>query len=138
MTSTSTKLHLYTSFVTDVALGDIRPGERLSEARLAARWKVGRVPVREALLRLENDGLIVRQPNSGTYLREIGSQEIGECYDIRIRIEPMVAETATRVATDEQVQEIVQLAEAADAVGDDPHEMEARDRSFHSRLCGVS
>lgn len=129
---------LYSSFIAEAALGEIRPGERLSEERLAARWKVGRVPVRETLLRLEHDGLIVRQPNSGTYLRKLDLPEISECYDIRILIEPMVTEIVARVASDEQLEALVRLAEVADKLGDEPHQMGARDRQFHSRLCELS
>ena len=135
---------LRASFLSDVLTGQIRPGERLSEEGLAERWDVGRVPVRETLLRLEQDGLVVRRLGSGTYLRKFDLHEIEEFYNIRIGLEPLVAATATRVATDAQLEELVALAAAADA-GDtldvaflDPLEHEAADRAFHQRLAAVS
>jgi DNA-binding GntR family transcriptional regulator len=129
---------LYSAFVTAVSLGEIRPGERLSEERLGALWNVSRVPVREALLRLEHEGLVIRRRNSGTYVRQVDEEEIAEIYDVRIRIEPMVAERAALAATDGEITQLLQLARTADLLGVDPHQGEARDRAFHAQLCEVS
>lgn len=131
-------LDLYSVFISAAALGDIRPGERLSEESLAARWKVGRAPVREALLQLEHDGLVVRQPKSGTFLRKIELPEVAELYEIRVRLEPMLAETAARIATDEQLEELARLADEADEMDIPAHEKEVRDLAFHARLGQVS
>ena len=129
---------LYAAFLTDVSIGNIRPGERLGEQSLAARWKVGRVPVRETLLRLEHDGLVVRLPNSGTFVREIDKDEVLELYDIRIGIEPKIAFEAATLATKAQAAKLTELAELADKLEDDGLERASRDRAFHAELCEVS
>ena len=49
--------------------GQLRRGERLSEARLMREFDIGRTPLREALNRLEREGLVVSQPNSGYLAR---------------------------------------------------------------------
>lgn len=132
------RLDLYSAFLSEVAVGEIRSGERLSEERLAARWRVGRVPVRETFLRLEQDGFVVRRPGSGTYLRELDEREVGELYDIRIGVEPLVTREAARLATANEVDELIRLAERADILGAPPHELEAGDRAFHGKLCQIS
>lgn len=131
-------LDLYRAFVSDVAKGAIRPGERLGEESLAARWKVGRVPVRETLMRLEQDGLVVRKSKSGTYVREINDEEVLEIFDIRIGIEPIIAAEAARRITDAHMPELRKLAEAADELGAPTYELESRDRAFHSFLGQLS
>lgn len=130
--------NLYRAFLADIARGDIRPGERLGEESLAARWKVGRVPVRETLMRLEQDGLVIRKNKSGTYVREITDAEVLEIYDIRIGIEPLIASSATERATPAEIRTLQSLAEEADRRGDPGFEMEARDRAFHSKLGQIS
>jgi DNA-binding GntR family transcriptional regulator len=135
---------LRASFLSDVVTGQIRPGERLSEESLAERWEVGRMPARETLLRLEQDGLVVRRLGSGTYLRKFNLREIVEFYDIRIGLEPLVAATASRIASDAQLEQVLQLAEAADVYDTmepsslDPLAHEAADRAFHDCLCTCS
>ena len=63
--------NVYSLFITDIVHGRIRPGERLGEESLASRWKVGRSAVREALFRLEQDGILIRKPKVGTFVRKI-------------------------------------------------------------------
>ncbi len=129
---------LYQTFITEVATGGLRPGERVGEVSLAARWKAGRVPVRETLLRLEQDGLVVRRGKSGTYVRETNDEQVLEIYDIRAAIEPLIAARAAAVVTAEQAQELSKLAAAADRHEGSGFEREARDRAFHRFLGEVS
>lgn len=130
--------NLYETFFADMARGDIRPGERLGEESLASRWGVGRVPVREALLRLEQDGFVVRRPGSGTYVQQVDDREVLEIFDVRIGIEPIIAAEVARVATDEQVRELRRVAEASDILEGSGYQRESRDRAFHRMLCEIS
>jgi len=53
--------------------------------------------VRELLMRLEQDGLVIRRNKIGTYVREIGDEEVLDIFDIRIGIEPIIAAAAASV-----------------------------------------
>jgi len=71
--------------------GEVRPRQRLSHRNLSRDLKIGRSPVRDALLQLEAEGLIEHRPGSGIYLREISPQELECLYELRIVNEPYIA-----------------------------------------------
>lgn len=71
--------------------GEVRPRQRLSHRNLSRDLKIGRSPVRDALLQLEAEGLIEHRPGSGIYLREISPQELECIYELRIVNEPYLA-----------------------------------------------
>ena len=82
-----------------IETGGMTPGTKLSHRTLSRDLKIGRSPVRDALLRLEAEGLIEHRPGSGIYLREITKSELEHVYDIRIVNEPHFAGEAARHAT---------------------------------------
>jgi DNA-binding GntR family transcriptional regulator len=67
--------------------GKLRPRQRVIEEDLAAELKISRGPVREALLRLERDGLVVTTPRRGTFIRDISMAEIGVIFRMRAKLE---------------------------------------------------
>ena len=67
--------------------GEYKVGEKLSENLLATEFNCSRMPVREALKHLEQDGLVVIQPKSGTYVREYSQEEISNALEIRAYLE---------------------------------------------------
>jgi DNA-binding GntR family transcriptional regulator len=67
--------------------GKLRPRQRIIEEDLAAELKVSRGPVREALLRLERDGLVVTTSRRGTFIRDISMAEIGVIFRMRAKLE---------------------------------------------------
>jgi DNA-binding GntR family transcriptional regulator len=83
----------YESLREAIIRGDIRPGERLNEARLASELGVSRTPVREALGRLEADGLAVRE-GVGLIAMVIDFGAASEVMLIRELLEPYCAETS--------------------------------------------
>jgi DNA-binding GntR family transcriptional regulator len=78
--------------------GDIGPGAPLTESVLAATYDVSRTPVREALLRLEQDG-VVRRTDRGLVVRERSPEEILDIYETRIVLEQTVARVAAERRT---------------------------------------
>ncbi len=129
---------IYSRIISDVVCGKIRPGERLGEESLAARWKIGRSAVREAMFRLEQDGLLVRKPKVGTFLREIDDKEFLEIYDLRIAIECLVIAKAAEVITAREIAELDHLARQIDSMPDEDAERVDLDQVFHSRLSEIS
>src|ERR1035437_1249457 len=63
------------------------PGEKLSEARLAAELQLGRSPVRSALSRLEGENWVKVFPQSGTFVREVDPLEVEELAELRLLLE---------------------------------------------------
>jgi len=67
--------------------GKLRPRQRIIEEDLARELEVSRGPVREALLRLERDGLVVTTSRRGTFIRDISLTEIGVIFRMRAKLE---------------------------------------------------
>src|SRR5271168_3765425 len=67
--------------------GKLRPRQRIIEEDLARELHVSRGPVREALLRLERDGLVVTTSRRGTFIRDISMAEIGVIFRMRAKLE---------------------------------------------------
>lgn len=96
--------------------GRYPPGARLVEQAIAAAIGVSRTPVREALRRLESDGLVISERNRGVVVRSVTSAEVDDLYELRGRLESYAAELAAARATPEQVAEVRAAAdEFADA-----------------------
>ena len=71
--------------------GKLRPRQRIIEEDLAKELEVSRGPVREALLRLERDGLVVTTSRRGTFIRDISLAEIGLIFRMRAKLEGLCA-----------------------------------------------
>ena len=74
--------------------GDFLPGSRLVEQRLAELFECSRTPVREAVRRLESEGLVVVERNRGARVRPLTEHEIADLYDVRARLEGYAAALA--------------------------------------------
>ena len=74
--------------------GTVPPGGQLRERDIAADLGVSRSPLREALARLEEEGLIVKIPFRGAFVVEVGARDVAEIASIRLLVEPYAAELA--------------------------------------------
>jgi len=74
-------------------------GEHLGEERLAEALEVSRGPVREALLQLEREGLVVRRRNRGAIVAPLSRVDLDEVYSLRLAIERLALQCATREAS---------------------------------------
>ena len=90
----------------------IRPGERLQEVSLAAQLGVSRTPVREALARLESEGMIAVE-GRGFVVPELTDSDIDEIYQLRFLLEPAAASSAVA-----QVGSAADLASMVAAIDD--------------------
>jgi DNA-binding GntR family transcriptional regulator len=63
--------------------GELGPGQRINEPDIAARLRVSRVPVREALRQLESTGLVAARKNVGVFVRVLDPKEVSELYELR-------------------------------------------------------
>jgi DNA-binding GntR family transcriptional regulator len=78
--------------------GKIRPGSRLIEEDLAASLKVSRGPVRQAIFRLQQEGLVVHEPHRGATVGHISEDDVAEIYSLRLALERLAIEQASRKA----------------------------------------
>ena len=120
--------------------GEFQPNERLIEMDLAQLYNVGRAAIRTALARLEQDGLVEREPNRGARVRAISEEEAVETLEVRAVLEGLAARYAARNVTDADIAElraIVGEMEVCLAEGDLLGISEANTR-LHSRLLQIA
>src|SRR6185369_4147964 len=78
--------------------GRLHAGDSLIEWHVARQFGTSRTPVREALLRLESEGLAYRVPRRGLIVRQVTEHEVLEVYAVRIELEALAAREAAREA----------------------------------------
>src|SRR3954470_22246335 len=83
-----------------ILTGDIPPGTRLGQVDLADRLGVSRTPVREALRRLDAEGLVDFQDNRGFRVAELAIEDVVRRLEVRLLLEPGIARLAAERATD--------------------------------------
>lgn len=74
-----------------IILGKMPPGERLMEIQLAEQLGVSRTPVREAIRKLELEGLVIMEPRKGAYVSEVSLKDIKDALEIRVSLEGLGA-----------------------------------------------
>lgn len=106
-----------------ISIGEIGPGDKLTEAWLADRLGVSRGPVREAFRVLEEAGLLQLEKNRGVFVRDIPFAEVLEIFELRAMMEAHVGATLAQKATEPQLQALqtlVEQMESAATVDDEP------------------
>ncbi|PYE80912.1 GntR family transcriptional regulator [Pseudoroseicyclus aestuarii] len=109
------------------------PGDRLVESELAERFGVSRTPVREALQRLETQGMLVRDGRS-LIVAALDHNALSELYVVRGALEGLAARLAARHAVPEEVQVLRAMVEADRALVDDPRALARANRRFHAQI----
>ena len=113
--------------------GQLPPGSNLTETRLAEELGASRTPLRHALVRLEQDGFVVLEPNRGFFVSPLSADEAHELYPILSHLEQL----ALRLAPPNE-REVVDLkrlnAEFAATPADDPERAVSANFAWHERL----
>jgi DNA-binding GntR family transcriptional regulator len=112
---------------------EIRPGEDISETRLAARLKVGKAPIRFALARLRQEGLVRSHARSGHVVSSLTMQDVLNVYELRLILEPLAARRAASQITGEALNELDRLCSTFYQPGDRASENQflTANRAFH-------
>lgn len=116
------------------------PGDRLSETELGNRFGVSRTPVRQALFRLRNEGILEVEAKSGWYLKPLDFAKLDDLYDLRITLElASVAKLCNRQEADGELERLkaTWLVPAAERL-DDAARVGALDESFHMTLVAAA
>ncbi len=94
-----------------IEAGDLKPGERIVESRVARQIGVGQPTVREALVALEHQGLVVRKANQGCVVTSLTRHEIGQLVRIRAELETLAVELAVEEAADDDIQKLIAITD---------------------------
>jgi len=101
--------HVYTGVKTAIISGDFQPGKRLIEERLAADMTTSRTPVREAIQKLEKEGLIFRLPRGGFAVKAVTEDEVEEVLGLRSVLEGYAGYLATSRITDHEMRQLEEI-----------------------------
>jgi DNA-binding GntR family transcriptional regulator len=107
--------HVYTGVKGAIIGGDFQPGKRLIEERLAADMATSRTPVREAIQKLEKEGLIFRLPRGGFAVKPVTEDEVEEILGLRSVLEGYAAYLATSRITDAELKQLDEIIAREDA-----------------------
>ena len=116
--------------------GEIKPGERIKVAELEKRFGVSHIPIREAVRRLETEGLIVALPQRAAVAAGVDLEDLRGLYDLRRIIECEVIRRSVESMTQEQIDSVRKALETLEAVAqehDSPRFWELH-RDFHWAL----
>lgn len=120
-----------------IVSGQIKIGAHLNESDIAKQMGVSRIPIREALRKLEQEGLIERIPNKGSFVISFTEQDVREVFSLRASLECMSFEWAIPKLTPQDIQYLKELvAQQAQAVlNKDYSTLSQLDMRFHEYIC---
>lgn len=120
--------------------GAFPPGEPLQEARLATQFGASRTPIREALQRLEADGLLTITPRRGAVVRQLTVRDFLDVNELRIILEPVAARKAASIIPEHVVSELQTIHAAINVDGSteaDNLALQQLDRQMHTAIAGA-
>lgn len=117
--------------------GQIPVGSHLNETEIAKQMAISRIPIREALRRLEQEGLVVRQPNRGVFVIKFTEKDVHEVFSLRANLESMAFEWAIPNLSAKDIGELRELvANQEKAIREENYEELSRlDMRFHEYIC---
>ncbi len=120
--------------------GELKPGNRIVESRMARQIGVGQPTVREALVALEHQGLVVRKANQGCMVTALTRAEISQILRVREELERLAMDLAIEVAPDTEIRKLIGLAEKMKeaAQARDIRRYHDFDAQFHQMLWRLS
>lgn len=119
-----------------IITGDLQPGERLMEIKLANELGVSRTPVREAIRKLELEGLVIMTARKGAEVAPINEKDLREVLEIRKSLESLACELACRNVKEADVRSLRQInREIEEAVeAEDIERITKKDVEFHEAI----
>jgi DNA-binding GntR family transcriptional regulator len=114
--------------------GSYGPGEQLSIRGLAARYGVSSIPVREAMRRLEAEGLVHFSPNKGVRVNELSREDLEEVFLIRLELETLALKSALRKITRADLDELESLLEELQSSAKNASKWFEVHQRFHFRV----
>lgn len=131
---TSRAEHAYQQLLEGILNGSLPPGSRIREVELAQWLAISRTPVREALRRLESEGLICNAPHKGMSVAELDYQAVMELYQMREVLEGTAAYLAAQHASDAEVYNLRELYQQQQTLIADSAAQAINNRAFHNAI----
>jgi DNA-binding GntR family transcriptional regulator len=113
---------------------DVQPGDRLDMDQLAAKMRVSRTPVKDALTRLASEGLVHIIPRGGTFVRRLTARDLAETFDVRAALEGLAAERVALSAGAADLESLEKLLDSLEQDALDRDEHWKRNAAFHRHL----
>jgi DNA-binding GntR family transcriptional regulator len=113
--------------------GEFRPGDRLVESDLAERLGVSRTPIREALQRLETQGVLARDGRS-LVVSSLDHDQLGELYVVRAELEGLAARLAAQHAAPEEVRVLWDMIRRDRELVGEPERLARANKRFHHQI----
>lgn len=115
--------------------GELKPGERLMEIRLANQLGVSRTPIREAIRMLELDGLVIMVPRKGAQVAQITEKDLNDVLEVRLGLEELAVKLACERITEEELRSLYQASRSFEKLiepeTDDLQKLAQADVDFH-------
>jgi DNA-binding GntR family transcriptional regulator len=126
--------HAYRAIRNAIQEGQLEAGQRVLELELCSWLKVSRTPIREAMRRLQSDGMLVHAPGGGLSVAQHDLRAVAELYDVRERLEGAAAAMCARFADATEVHMLQAMLDSHRQLPDDP-KLHARENTlFHEQI----
>lgn len=131
---------VYEQLKRQILTGRITPGTRMMEVELADEMGVSRTPVREAIRKLEKEGLVTIEPRRGAYASDISVKDMVDTLEVREDLEGLAAALAAERMTEEQIDELVKITEwySEAILNSDTEKIIHYDEKFHKHIVSCS
>lgn len=118
--------------------GKYKPGDRLNESLIAREFEISRIPVREALLQLQESGLVINRKRKGMYVTLLSEEDTQKINGVRIALETEALKLARARMTPEIAAELTALVDKMEAWNGELSEAAALDLEFHRAIWAAS
>ncbi len=124
----------YAKLHSAIQAGTFEPGQRMMETEVADWLKMSRTPARDAMRRLENEGLLVHEPRLGLVIATLDHAAVMELYAMREVLEGTAARLAARNASDLEVEQLLELVALEKKLKGKYSELAGHNQRFHQAL----
>ncbi|WP_048710719.1 GntR family transcriptional regulator [Microvirga massiliensis] len=130
--------HVYSHLRSLILTGELSGGEKLNQDELAAKLAVSRMPIRQAIRRLESEGLVVNRPNRGAVVTVLGPDAILELFEMRSVLEGLALRLAATRITQQHLGSIEESVQALESAKLDAARWIQLHDDLHEYLCALS
>mgnify|MGYP000235867230 CR=1 FL=1 len=126
------RAHVMKELRSQILAGRYRPGERLNESLIARELNISRIPVREALSQLQEQGLLTSHERRGMFVTKLSDEEVQQINSLRMVLEAEAMRLARARMTPEVLAELTDLVEQMESWDGPLIDAAALDRQFHA------
>ena len=126
--------HVYRRLRDAIQQGEFKSGHRVMEIEVAQWLNVSRTPVRDAIRRLESEGMLEHEPRNGLVVARLDRQAVMELYVMRETLEGTAARLCARHASDMEMQDLADLVERERQIQGDLEALPGHNQRFHQAI----